>query len=245
MSLAGRVALVTGGGRGIGAAVARGLAAAGADVAITYNSGAEAAAAVADEITALGRRSLVLKAAARERGAVADAVRRVAEEFGRLDILVNNAGVYHAIDIAETTEELFDEVVDVNVRAVFTATQAAVPLLPDGGRIITIGSNLADRVPWPGQSLYAMSKSALSGFTRGVARDLGPRRITVNLVQPGSTDTDMNPAGSDHAVGQVAVSALGYYGAPEDIAATVTHLAGDGGRHVTGSVITIDGGQAA
>ncbi|GLZ39738.1 3-oxoacyl-ACP reductase family protein [Actinokineospora sp. NBRC 105648] len=245
MGLDGRVAVVTGGSRGIGAAIARRLAAGGADVALTYNSAADRASAVADEITALGRRALVFKAPADDRESVAQAVRQTAAELGRLDILVNNAGIFDYGHLEDLTDEQFDRTVEVNVRAVFTATRAAAPLMGPGGRVISIGSNLADRAGGAGISLYAMSKAALVGLTRGMARDLGPRGITVNLVQPGSTDTDMNPADGVGAEAQLASSAVGHYGVPEDVAGAVAYLAGSGSGYVTGSVLTVDGGQLA
>ncbi|GAA3046041.1 SDR family oxidoreductase [Actinokineospora globicatena] len=241
--LAGAVALVTGGSRGIGAAIARHLGRAGADVAITYNTSAEQAAKVVAEVSALGVRSVAVHAPATERGAVDAAVLAAAADLGGLDILVNNAGIARYGPVAETSDEDIDDIIDVNIRAVFTGTRAALGVLRDGGRVITIGSNLADRVTSPGLALYSMSKSALVGFTKGLAHDLGPRRITANLVQPGSTDTDMNPASSPDAAEQLATSVVGHYGTADDIAATVVHLAGPGGAHITGTVLTIDGGQ--
>ncbi|GAA2973981.1 SDR family oxidoreductase [Actinokineospora diospyrosa] len=241
--LAGNTALVTGGSRGIGAATARHLGALGADVAITYNTAGERAAAVVADLTALGVRSVAVRAPATERGAVEAAVLEAAEALGGLDVLVNNAGIARYGTVGEVTDEDLDAIIDVNIRAVVTGTRAAIGVLRDGGRVITIGSNLAERVTSPGLAVYAMSKSALLGFTRGLARDLGPRRITANLVQPGSTDTDMNPAGNPTAAEQLSTSALGYYGNAADIAATVGHLAGPAGAHITGAVLTVDGGQ--
>ncbi|RLK54936.1 SDR family NAD(P)-dependent oxidoreductase [Actinokineospora cianjurensis] len=241
--LAGAVALVTGGSRGIGAAIARHLGRAGADVAITYNTAADLATDVVAELTALGVRSVAVRAPATERGAVDAAVRVAAAELGGLDVLVNNAGIARYGPVADTGDEDVDDIIDVNIRAVFTGTRAALGVMRDGGRVITIGSNLADRVSSPGLALYTMSKSALVGFTRGLARDLGPRRITANLVQPGSTDTDMNPADGPGAAAQLGTSALGHYGTADDVAATVVHLAGPGGAHITGTVLTVDGGQ--
>ncbi|MDA3643195.1 SDR family oxidoreductase [Saccharopolyspora indica] len=244
-SLAGKVALVTGGGRGIGAGIAERLAADGADVAITYNTGAERAHAVAGKISGTGRRSLAIAAPATDAEAVANAVQRTVDEFGRLDVLVNNAGIFPFGTIDELTLDQFDETVTVNVRAAFVAVRAAIAHLPEDGRIINIGSNLAERVPGPGLSLYSLSKSALIGFTKGLARDLGPRGITANVVHPGSTDTEMNPADGAGAEAQRTLTALGRYSTPADIAATVAHLAGESGRSITGTSITVDGGANA
>ncbi|WP_026425939.1 SDR family NAD(P)-dependent oxidoreductase [Actinokineospora inagensis] len=243
--LAGSVAFVTGGSRGIGAAIARHLARAGADVALTYNTNAALADAVADEITALGRRALTFKTPTADRESVATAVTSAAGELGGLDILVNNAGLGRGGHIADVTDADLDELLDVNVRAVFIGTRAALPVMRDGGRVITIGSNLAEKVFQPGYALYAMTKSALLGFTKGLAHDVAPRRITANLVQPGSTDTDMNPATGPAAEAQRGRSALGYYGSADDIAGAVTFLASPAAGHITGTTLTIDGGQLA
>lgn len=243
--LDGKVALVTGGARGIGAAVAERLAADGADVAITYNTSADRANGVVDKIKGAGRRGAAFAAPATDAAAVTSAVEQTVAEFGRLDILVNNAGIFPWATIDELTLEQFDETVGIHVRAVFVAVQAAVKHLPEGGRIISIGSNLADRTPGPGLSLYSLSKSALTGFTRGLARDLGPRGITVNLVNPGSTDTEMNPADGEEADAERALTALGRYNAPADIAAAVAYLAGEGGRNITGTGILVDAGANA
>jgi NAD(P)-dependent dehydrogenase (short-subunit alcohol dehydrogenase family) len=243
--LAGRAALVTGGSRGIGAAIAERLAREGADVAITYARSADRARAVADRVTGLGRRSLAIAADAADPAAVPAAVDRAAAAFGRLDILVSNAGVAAYGPLDEVSPQELDHVLAVHVRAVFTGVQAAARHLGDGGRVIGIGSNLAERVPYPGMALYAMSKAALVGLTKGAARDLGPRGITVNLVQPGSTDTEMNPADGPTADQERALAALGRYGSTAEIAATVAHLAGEGGAFTTGAVFTVDGGMAA
>ncbi|KAF1047921.1 SDR family NAD(P)-dependent oxidoreductase [Xylophilus sp.] len=241
-SLAGQAAFVTGGSRGIGAAIARALAAQGADVALTYAHSKDRAEAVAAGIRAQGRRAIAIAADAADAAQVAAAVDRAAAEFGRLDILVNNAGILEAGTIDQLTRDDYDRTLSVNLRAVFAAIVQALKHLPDGGRIVSIGSCLATRASRPGISLYTASKAALAGLTKGVARDLGPRRITVNLVQPGPTDTDMNPADGPRAAGLRAALALPDYGRPEDIAATVVHLAGDGGRNITGAVIDVDGG---
>ncbi|MGW1677682.1 SDR family NAD(P)-dependent oxidoreductase [Saccharopolyspora sp. NPDC002376] len=244
-SLTGKVALVTGGGRGIGAGIAERLATDGADVAITYNTAADRADAVVGKIEETGRRGLAIAAPASDVDAVARAVRQTVDEFGRLDVLVNNAGIFTCAPIDELTLEQFDETVSVHVRAVFVAVRAAVEHLPEGGRIINIGSNLAERVPGPGLSLYSLSKSALIGFTKGLARDLGLHGITANVVHPGSTDTEMNPADGTDADAERALTALGRYSTPADIAATVSHLAGESGRNITGTSITVDAGANA
>lgn len=243
--LEGRTALVTGGSRGIGAAIARGLAADGADVAVTYARSAEKAEAVAGDIEALGRKGLAIAADSTDASAVAAAVDRTAAALGRLDILVNNAGIFHAAPIEALTLEDFDRTVAVNLRAVFVASKAAAARMGDGGRIISIGSNLAERVPGPGISLYALSKAGLIGLTKGLARDLGPRGITVNVVQPGSTDTDMNPVSGPEADSQRSLMAIPRFGEPQDIAGLVAWLAGPEGRLVTGAAWTIDGGANA
>jgi 3-oxoacyl-[acyl-carrier protein] reductase len=243
--LTGRVALVTGGSRGIGAAVALRLARDGADVAITYQTAADRAAQVVKEIEQLGRRSLALQADSADPIAVRSAVDAVAAELGGLDILVNNAGVFPYGPFEDVTLEELDRTVAIHVRAAFVAAQAASPYLGAGGRIISIGSNLAERVPSPGIALYSMTKSALLGYTRALARELGPRGITVNVVQPGSTDTDMNPADADGAEHQRALTALGRYQTADELAATVAHLAGPGGRTITGASLLVDAGTNA
>lgn len=240
--LEGKKALVTGGSRGMGAAIARRLAAEGADVALTYANSAEKAQAVVADIEKAGRRGLAIAANNEAPEAVAAAVEQAVKAFGGLDILVNNAGIFIAKAFDEYTLEDYEKSMAVNTRAVFLASQAAARHLPEGGRIINIGSNLAERVYGPSMSLYAMSKSALNGFTRGLARDLGARRITVNLVQPGATDTDMNPADGAHSNIQRSFMAIPQYGSATDIAGLVTWLAGDEARSVTGAFFTIDGG---
>ncbi|MFD5179528.1 SDR family NAD(P)-dependent oxidoreductase [Nocardia sp. NPDC058379] len=239
------VALVTGGSRGIGAAIARKLAGAGADVAFTYQRDESAAKAVAADIEALGRRALPLRADSADAGQIAAAVDRTARDLGGLDVLVNNAGIFPAKPYEEFGLDEIDRALHIHARAPFVAGQAALAHLGEGGRIISIGSNLTDRALFGGLALYNLSKSALNGYTKALARELGPRGITVNLVQPGPTDTDMNPAGSDHAPVQREFNALGRFGAPEDVADLVAFLAGPAGRTITGAVITIDGGTNA
>jgi 3-oxoacyl-[acyl-carrier protein] reductase len=243
--LLGKTALVTGASRGIGAAIARKLAQDGADVAITYAKGRTLADAVVADIKALGRRGLAIAADSADADAVRQAVAETAKTFGRLDILINNAGVFPYGPFEEVSLAEFDRTMAIHARAAFVAAQAAAAHMGKGGRIISIGSNLGERVPHPGVSLYAMTKSALTGFTRGLARDLGERGITVNLVQPGSTATDMNPPEGESADDQRARTALGHYGAAEDIAATVAHLASDAARQITGASILVDGGANA
>jgi 3-oxoacyl-[acyl-carrier protein] reductase len=243
--LEGKVALVTGGSRGIGAAIARCLAKEGADVALTYASAEGKAYAVAAEIEASGRRGIAIRADSAEPKALLHAVERTVKELGRLDILVNNAGMFPNGPLEDVTLEEVDRTLAVHVRAVFVASQAATRHMKEGGRVISIGSCLAERVPNPGVSLYAMSKSALVGFTKGLARDLGARGITANVVHPGSTDTEMNPADGPGADDERRFIALGRYAEPEDIAATVAHLAGEAGRYITGASIAVDGGYAA
>lgn len=243
--LEGKVALVTGASRGIGAAVARGLAQAGADVALTYLTAQDKADEVAAAITNLGRRPLVIQADSAEPAAVQAAVQQTATELGRLDILVNNAGLFPIGPLEEVTLQEAQRTLAVHALASFVAAQAAAAHMTEGGRIINIGSCFADRVPYPGLSLYAMSKAALVGLTKGLSRDLGERGITVNVVHPGSTDTDMNPADGPEAEAEREFIALGRYAAPEEIAATVVALAGDAGRFVTGAAIAVDGGFAA
>ncbi|MCR5944271.1 SDR family NAD(P)-dependent oxidoreductase [Brucella anthropi] len=244
-ALNGKVAFITGGSRGIGAAIARRLAKDGATVVVTYVNGKEKAEAVVSEIVANGGKALALKADNRDASQIAAAIEKAVKDFGRLDILVNSAGIWHAAPLEEVTLADFDEVMAVNFRAVFAAVSAATPHLGAGGRVITIGSNLAESVPWPGISLYAASKAALIGLTKGLARDLGPKGVTVNVVQPGSTDTDMNPATGEHAEQQRELIATGSFGSPDDIASLVAWLASPEGRFVSGATLTIDGGTNA
>ncbi|WNL46106.1 3-oxoacyl-ACP reductase family protein [Dyella sp. BiH032] len=244
-SLDGKVALVTGGSRGIGAAVVRRLARDGATVAFTYISSPERAEALARELESAGGKARAYPADSADPAALRAAVDRVAADFGQIDVLVNNAGIFVGGAFEDVSLEDYERTMAINVRAVFVASQAAARHMGEGGRIISIGSNLADRVPAPGMTLYSMSKSALSAFTRGLARDLGPRGITVNLVQPGSTDTDMNPADGAHAEEQRARMAIKRYGDASNIAGMVAWLAGEEGRFANGTAFTVDGGANA
>jgi 3-oxoacyl-[acyl-carrier protein] reductase len=244
-TLDGKVALVTGGGRGIGAAVALRLARDGADVAFTFRDNERRADAVVTEIDKTGRKATAIRADSADPGAVVDAVERVVAAHGRLDILVNNAGAFLLGPLESLTPDDFEQTVAVNVRAPFVASQAAVRHMGAGGRIVNIGSNVAERAVFPGFSLYAMSKTALIGLTKALGRELGPRAITVNLVNPGPTDTDLNPADGPDAAVVNGFTALGHYAAPDDVAATVAFLAGPGARYITGATVNVDGGFTA
>ncbi|QCD59121.1 SDR family oxidoreductase [Streptomyces hawaiiensis] len=242
-TLHGKVALVTGGSRGIGAATAVRLAREGADVAVSYVNGKEAAEDVVRAVEALGRRAVALRADAAQATEAAEVVDAAAQALGRLDILVNNAGVGVLGPLDTLSLADVDRVLDINVRGVFLASQAAAARMPEGGRIITIGSCMAQRVPGPGGTLYATSKAALAGLTKALARELGARGITANLVHPGPIDTDMNPADGPYAAGQAAMTALGRFGTADEVASMVAHLAG--AAYVTGAEFSVDGGHAA
>jgi len=241
-ALDGKVALVTGGGRGIGAAVALRLAEDGADIALTFQRNQERADDMVARIKAVGRRALAIRADSADPAALVAAVDRVAGELGRLDILVNNAGAFLLGPLEQLSLAEFEETMAVNVRAPFVAAQAAVRHLPAGGRIVNIGSNVAERAVFPGFTLYAMSKTALTGLTKALGRELGPRAITVNLVNPGPTDTELNPADGPNAATINGFTALGHYAEPADVAAAVAFLAGDDGRYLTGATLNVDGG---
>jgi 3-oxoacyl-[acyl-carrier protein] reductase len=239
-------ALVTGGSRGIGAAIVKRLAREGADVALTYSSSPGLASEVVKEAQALGVKSLTIQADSRDAGALIAAVGRTVDELGGIDILVNNAGVAVIGPIDDFKLEDFDRTLAINVRAVFVATQAAVRHMKIGGRIINIGSTNAERMPFGGGAVYAMSKSALQGLVKGLARDLGPRGITINNVQPGPVDTDMNPADSEFAeMLKKQFMALPRYGSAEEIAGMVAYLAGPEAGYITGASLMIDGGFSA
>ncbi|GGE03582.1 3-ketoacyl-ACP reductase [Aureimonas endophytica] len=241
--LQGRRALVTGGSRGIGAAIALALADGGADVAITYGRSAERAAGIVRAIEAKGRKAVAIEADAGDPAAIRQSIETAVEALGGLEILVNNAAIATYATIAEVSAETIDELFAINVRGPILASQAAMRYLPKGGRIVTIGSGGADRIVGDTGTIYFMTKSALQSFTRGLARELGPRDVTVNLVQPGSTDTEMNPADGPFSDFQRSLIPLGRYGTPEDVAAAVAFLASPAARHISGAILNVDGGQ--
>ncbi|MGZ5198791.1 MAG: 3-oxoacyl-ACP reductase family protein [Telluria sp.] len=243
--LAGKVAFIQGGSRGIGAAIAKRLAKQGAVVAITYISQPDKAQQVVRDIEAAGGRAVALKADSADAVALASAIRKAVEQLGRLDILVNNAAVLAVGPLDEFSLADFDRTLAVNVRSVFVATQEAARHMGPGGRIINIGSTNAERVPFPGAGVYAMSKSALVGLTRGLSRDLGPKGITINNVQPGPVDTDMNPDAGDFAQSLKDIMAIPRYAQADEIAGFVAYLASDEAGYVTGASLSIDGGFSA
>jgi 3-oxoacyl-[acyl-carrier protein] reductase len=245
LKLAGKVAVVTGGSRGIGAAITKRLAADGARVGITYTKGADAAASVVKEIERAGGKAIAIQADATDVDAVKAAVEKAVATFGHLDILVNNAGTAIPKPFEETTLEEMDRVIDINIRGVFVATQAALKHMNNGGRIISIGSCVGERMMTPGLVPYAATKAAVKMFTQGLAREVGNRGITVNNIQPGPIDTDLNPAAGDWATPQIANTALKRYGHVNDIAALVAFVAGPEASYITGASLTVDGGTNA
>ena len=238
-------ALVTGGSRGIGAAIVKRLASEGVDVSFTFANSPDRADEIVKEVKALGVRVLAIQADSAEASAVVDAVEKTTAAFGGIDILVNNAGVLAIAPIDDLTLADFDKTIEVNLRAVFVATQAAIKHMQEGGRIINIGSTNAERMPFAGGSIYAMSKSALQGLVKGLARDLGPRGITINNVQPGPVATEMNPSEGEFAEMLKKLMALPRYGKVEEIAGMVAYLASPEAAYITGSSLMIDGGFSA
>jgi 3-oxoacyl-[acyl-carrier protein] reductase len=243
--LEGKIALITGGSRGIGAAIAKRLGADGANVAITYTKGADAAAAVVKEIERGGRKAIAIQADATDADAVEAAVERTVATFGRLDVLVNNAGTAIPKTFEETTLDELGRLIDINVRGTFVATQAALKHMKSGGRIIMIGSSVGERVLVPGLVAYSATKGAVKMFSQGLSREVASRGITVNNVQPGPIDTDLNPAAGEWAVPQKAATALDRYGHVEEVAALVAFVAGPESSYMTGANLTVDGGMNA
>ena len=240
-----KVALVTGGSRGIGAAIAKRLASDGAMVAITYTKGADAAAAVVGSIEQSGGKALAIQADATDADAIWSAVEKTVSAFGKLDVLVNNAGTALPNKFEDATLEELDRVIDINIRGTFVTTQAAMKQMNDGGRIIMIGSCVGERMMTPGLVPYAATKGAVKMFAQGLAREVGGRGITVNNVQPGPIDTELNPAAGDWAVPQKANTALNRYGSVADVAALVAFIAGPESSYITGASLTVDGGTNA
>jgi 3-oxoacyl-[acyl-carrier protein] reductase len=243
--LEGKIALITGGSRGIGAAIAKRLATDGAKVAITYSKGADAAASVVKEIERGGGNAIAIQADATDAKAGKAAVEKTVATFGQLDVLVNNAGTAIPKTFEETTLEEMDRVIDINIRGVFIATQAALKHMKSGSRIIMIGSSVGERVLVPGLVPYSATKGAVKIFTQALSRELGSRGITVNNVQPGPIDTELNPATSEWAVPQKAATALDRFGRVEEIAAMVAFVAGPESSYITGANLTVDGGMNA
>jgi 3-oxoacyl-[acyl-carrier protein] reductase len=243
--LEGKIALVTGGSRGIGAAIARRLADDGAKVAITYTRGAEAAASVVESIERTGGHAFAIQADATDAMAVDAAVKQTVASFGRLDVLVNNAGTAIPKTFEETTLEELDRVIDLNIRGAFIAAQAALKYMNNGGRIVMIGSCVGERMMTPGLVPYAATKGAIKMFTQGLSREVGDRGITVNNIQPGPIDTDLNPAAGEWAVPQKAMTALNRYGSVDEVAALVAFVAGPDSSYITGASLTVDGGTNA
>lgn len=245
MLLTGKRALVTGASRGIGAAIAKTLAAEGADVAITYEKSADRAAEVVGAIKAQARQAVAIQADSADVTAVQASIDKTVTALGGLDILVNNAGILRIAELKDISLEDIQAILDVNIRSPIVASKAAIPHLGAGGRIITIGSFFAERVPASVLSVYAASKSALVAFTKGLARELGPRDVTVNLVQPGSIDTDMNPTNGPFSETLSQMTAVGRYGTSDDIADMVAFLASAKAKYITGAALTVDGGAIA
>ena len=243
--LSGKVALITGGSRGIGAGIAKRLAADGAAVAITYTKGADAASAVVKEIERNGGKAVAIQADAADVEAVRGAVEKTVAALGRLDVLVNNAGIANPKRFEETTLEEMDRLIDINFRGTMVTTQAALKHMNNGGRIITIGSCVGERVLTPGLVAYSATKGAVKMFSQGLSREVGGRGITVNNIQPGPIDTELNPAAGDWAVPQKAVTALDRYGNVDEVVALVAFIAGPESSYITGANLTVDGGTNA
>jgi len=237
-----KTAFITGGGKGIGAAIVKSLAKSGHNVIFTYSSSEEQANKLVDELVQQGKNVTAIKMNVADAEQVKSVIEQVVNQYGTIDIIVNNAGVFKESAFSALTAEDFDWMIDINLKGAFHTALYAQQYIPNGGRIVTIGSTVADITPAKGNTLYATSKSGLQGFTKGLARDLGEKSITVNLVQPGPVDTDMNPADTPFADFIRSRMAIPKYGQPEDIAALVNFLTSEEAQYITGSIITIDGG---
>lgn len=242
MSLEGKRALVTGASRGIGAGIAKRLAAAGTDVAITYEKSADRAAEVVRDIEARGRKAVAIQADSADVNAIQRSVETAVAELGGLDILINNAGIMRVGDLKDMSIEDIEQLIKVNMRAPIVASKAVLPHLGQGGRIVTIGSYLAERVPWSVVSIYAATKSAMVAFTKGLARELGPQGVTVNLVHPGPIETDMNPETGFYGRRQLEMTSNGRFGKSEEIGDAIVFLVSEKARYITGTALTVDGG---
>jgi 3-oxoacyl-[acyl-carrier protein] reductase len=245
LPLAGKTALVTGASRGIGAGVARELARQGARVAITYWSSPERAEAVVQEITEAGGSAVAIRANNAEPAGARQGVSEAVAALGSLDILVNSAGGGWFEPFSDASDEHIEQTIDLNIRGTLYSTHEALKHLPDGGRIITIGSVTAESIPFPGGSVYGMSKAALVAFTRGLSRDLGERKITANIVQPGPIDTEGNPSDGPFGDYMASLTSLKHFAAPKDVGALVAWIASDQAHFMTGSIVTMDGGWTA
>ncbi len=241
-TLVGKVAMVTGGSRGIGAAIVKRLAAEGATVAFTYATSQQKANELVKDVEELGGCAFAIQADSHDTEAVKRAIYETKETFGNINILINNAALFLLKPFDKFTIEEFDQIVAVNIRSLFAAVQLVAPNMGEGGRIITIGSASADKSIFPGHSLYSMSKSAIVGLTHGLALDLAPLGITVNVVQPGPTDTELNPADSPSAESLTKLIALGRYATVTEVASMVAFLASPEAAYITGATMNINGG---
>ncbi len=241
--LAGKTAFVTGGARGIGAAIVKRLAADGASVVFTYVSAQSKADELVQEIQSSGGQAVAIRANSADFDALKAAIQETIHSFDGIDILVNNAGISSMKPYDQFALEEFDQLIDVNLKAVFVAIQATAPQMKSGGRIINIGSISAEFNPFPGNSLYVSTKAAVAGLTRALARDLAPQGVTINNIQPGMIDTDMNPENGAYAAGAEIIP-LGRYGKASEIANMVAYISSEEASYITGASLNVDGGAS-